>query len=223
MTARLLTSLACVFGLTAVFAAPAHAQQAPATAGLQVSELENGFVVAPDVRFTTVNDRSSTLAGVYGGYELDKTLFIGAAGYWNTNRDRDFELQYGGGVVKWTLLGHNPVSVSIGSLVGVGSATLTRSYGDLFGTPIAVPANVRMGPNGQVVTTSSASRLSASTQLRIHDDFVVAEPQVTVMMRLAPWVRLDVGGGYRFIGSSRYLDDQLKGASGSVAIRFGVK
>lgn len=218
---RFITSFAAVVAVASLFAAPAYAQ-APATGGLQITQLENGFVVAPDVRFTTVNDRSTTLAGVYGGYEFDHTLFVGAAGYVNTNRDRDFELQYGGGLVKWTVFGHKPVSISAGSLVGFGSATITRTYGDLFGTPITVPANVRMGPNGQVITTT-ASRIAASTPVRLRDDFMVAEPQLTVILRLASWARLDVGGGYRFVGSSRYLDDQLKGASGSVAIRFGGK
>ncbi|MFN7915362.1 MAG: hypothetical protein U0Q55_08475 [Vicinamibacterales bacterium] len=220
MRGRLLAFTLCGAALATVVAMPAQAQTT-ATSGLQITPIESGFIVAPDVRFTTVNDRSTTLAGVYGGYEFDRTLFVGAAGYWNTNRDRDHELQYGGGVVKWTLFGHNPVSVSVGSLVGAGTATLTRTYGDLFGTPVAIPANLRMGPNGQVITITSSSRISASTPVRLRDDFVVAEPQVTVILKLASWARLDVGGGFRFVGSSRYLDNQLKGASGSVAIRLG--
>lgn len=206
-----------------LLAGAAHAQDpaAPAAGALQITELENGFVVAPDVRFTTINDRSTTLAGAYAGYEFDRTFFIGAAGYWNTNRERDFETQYGGGVVKWTFFGRKPVSISAGSLVGLGSATLTRAYGDLFGAPVTIPATVRMGANGRVTTTTTTSRITASTPVRVSDDFVLAEPQITVVLRLARWARLDVGGGYRFVGSSDYLKDQLKGASGSIAVRLG--
>lgn len=225
MTNTLRTSLASAVAVVLLVAGSAYAQDPAAaqTGGLQITELENGFVVAPDVRFTTINDRSTTLAGAYAGYEFDRTFFIGAAGYWNTNRERDFETQYGGGVVKWTVFGRKPVSISAGSLVGVGSATLTRPYGDLFGAPVTIPANVRMGTNGRVTTATPASRITASTPVRISDDFVLAEPQITVALRLARWARLDVGGGYRFVGSSDYLKDQLKGGSASIAIRLGSK
>lgn len=202
-----------------LLATPARAQQTPSTGGLQVTELENGFVVAPDVRFTTINDRSATLAGAYGGYEMDRTFFIGAAAYWLTNRDDDFKTQYGGGLVKWTFGGHRAVGVSTGAFVGVGSATLSRTYGDVFGVPAGITPNQRMLPNGRPLTVSS--RVTASTPVRIRDEFFVAEPQVNVLWRVAPWMRVDVGGGYRFIGASNLLQDQLRGASGSVALRFG--
>src|SRR5262245_42856344 len=73
-------------------AAPAQAQAQPMT----IETIRSGFVIAPDTRFTQVNDRSATLAGVYGGYLLEQTFLVGGAGYWLTNGSHDFGMAYGG-------------------------------------------------------------------------------------------------------------------------------
>lgn len=219
MTPRLFVTLA----LTAVVvlaAAPARAQQSGASGGLHVTPLESGFVIAPDIRLTTINDRSATLAGAYGGYEVDRTFFVGAAAYWLANRDDDFKTQYAGGLVRWTVGGHRAVGVSTGAFVGLGSATLSRTYADLFGEPVVAAANTRPGQAGRG-TIGVPSRINGASLLRIKDDFVVAEPQVNLLLRLVPWMRLDVGAGYRFVGASNLLERQLRGASGSIALRFG--
>src|SRR4051812_34747871 len=90
----------------------AGAQTVPAPNPLRIEPIDSGFVVAPDARFTSVNDRFATLAGVYGGWLTDRTLLIGAGGYWLANRDDDFEMQYFGGVARWTIGGHRRFGVS---------------------------------------------------------------------------------------------------------------
>ena len=205
------------------FAAPAAAQQAAPTraTALEIKELEDGFVVAPDVRFSQVNDRTATLAGVYGGWLTDRTLLVGGGAYWLTNRDDDLKMQYAGGLVRWTVGGHRRVGVSAGALVGVGDATLSRTYGDVLGIPVgtAISNFARFGDSrnhrgpGQIVTSD--------TRVRISDNFFVAEPQVNALWNITPWMRLDVGVGYRFIGAADLLDDELRGPSGSIAFQFG--
>lgn len=187
-------------------ASPALAQTPASSGGLQISEVNNGWVVAPEVQFTTINDRSATLAGGYVGYDIEHTVLIGGAAYGLTNRDRNFEAQYGGGLVRWTFGGDRPIAISAGALIGGGSATLTRTYADLIGRPGAGPA---------------ANRVSGSTRVRVHDDFFVAEPKLNLLVRLTAWMRLDIGGSYRAVAGSRLLEGQLRGASGSVGIRFG--
>jgi hypothetical protein len=65
--------------------------------------------------------------------------------------------------------------------------------------------------------------ISGSTLVRVEDSFFVAEPQLSVIVRLAPWARLDVGASYRTIDSTDVIAHALSGASGSVALRISSK
>ncbi|MCC6989221.1 MAG: hypothetical protein IT181_09505 [Acidobacteria bacterium] len=211
-------------------AVPAGAQttgQAPASAGssLQIQKLQSGFVIAPDAKFTEVNDRQATLVGGYAGWLTDRTFFLGAGGYVLANRDDDFRMQYGGGLARWTFFGDRAVAVSTGVFAGFGDATLARPYGEIFGTPRQTSANAsfqsgRGRTNGPRIGTSL---ITTDTPVRISEHFVMAEPQVNAVWTITPWLSLDAGVGYRFIGATDLLGDQLRGPSGSVAIRFGGK
>src|SRR5215475_3523252 len=78
--------LLVVLGVCAPAAAQQEQQQPAAPAQpMTIETIRSGFVIAPDTRFTQVNDRSATLAGVYGGYLLEQTFLVGGAGYWLTN------------------------------------------------------------------------------------------------------------------------------------------
>src|SRR5262245_45674764 len=98
--------LLVVLGMCAPAAAQQEQQQQPPAPPqaqpMTIETIRSGFVIAPDTRFTQVNDRAATLAGVYGGYLLEQTFLVGGAGYWLTNGSHDFEMAYGGAVVGWT-------------------------------------------------------------------------------------------------------------------------
>jgi hypothetical protein len=202
---------------------PAQTPAAPTAAsnGLQIAQLEEGFVIAPDARFTKINDRTATLAGAYAGWMVDRTLLIGAAGYWLANRGDDFKVQYGGAIIRWAIGGHRAVAISPGLFLGVGDATLSRPYGEIFGdprTPLPVSSRGRDTRNG---IRFGQTFPSADTPVRVSDTYYVAEPQVTAVWRLTPWMRLDAGVTYRFIGDADLLDKQLRGPAGTLAIQFG--
>jgi hypothetical protein len=206
---------------TTLFPASASAQpSAPAASGLQVQTVDSGFVIAPDAKFTNVNDDFATFAGVYGGWLTDRTLLVGAGAYWLANRDRDFTMQYFGGLARWTVGGHRRLGLSAGALVGVGDATISRPYGDLFGQPAGgtPPAsrNARFGDRSH-----SGSAITSATRVLVSDDFFIAEPQVNAIWNITGWMRLDAGVGYRLIGTSDLLEDQLRGVSGSIGLQFG--
>lgn len=209
-------------------AAPTWAQSsspapAPQAQGLQIQRLQSGFVIAPDAKFTEVNDRQATLVGGYLGWLSDRTFFIGAGGYVLANRDDDFRMQYGGGLARWTFFGDRAIAVSTGVFAGFGSATLARPFGDVFGTP-PTPATTTSFQTGRGRTSGprpGTSIITADTPVRINDHFVMAEPQVNAVWTITPWLSLDAGVGYRFIGATDLMGDQLRGPSGSVAIRFG--
>ena len=214
----------------AVFAAAvptrAHAQSAPTTAsasGLQISQVQSGLVVAPDVRFTEVNGRQATLAGGYLGWLTDKRLLVGGAGYFLANRHDDFQMQYGGGLVRWTFLADRPVAISTGVFAGFGTATIARPFGDLFNIPTSPAASVPAGRGGNNGRIRFGTSPSADTPVRIHDDYTLAEPQLNIVWSITPWLRLDAGAGYRFVGNAELLNRQLRGASGSLALQFGAR
>jgi len=193
----------------------------PAGAGLQVQRLESGVVVAPDVVLTEVNGQQATLAGGYIGWLTDRTLLVGAAGYVLANRDDDFKMQYGGGLARWTFFSRRALAVSTGVLAGFGDATLALPYGEVFGPPRTSLLPAPSGRDGRIRFGGGASSITAETPVRISERFLVAEPQVHAVWTIAPWLRVNVGGGYRFIGGADWLGDELRGPSGSLALQFG--
>lgn len=199
--------------------AAAGAQTSPAPNAFRIEPIESGFVIAPDARFATVNDKFATLAGVYGGWLTDRTLLVGAGGYWLANRDDTFKMQYFGGVGSWTFGARRKVGVRAGALVGGGSATLAKTYGDLFGEiPSGAPGINR---DHRLSFRRGGSPITSATLVRVNEDFFIAEPQVTAVMSLTKWLRVDAGVGYRLIGGADLLNEDLRGTSGSIALQLG--
>jgi hypothetical protein len=215
--------------LLLTFAAPltAGAQEGtpaapPSSGSLIVETLESGFVIAPEARLTNVNDDFAALAGVYGGWALERTLLIGGGGYLLTNQSDDFKMAYGGPVVEWMVHGDRNFGFGARGLVGVGNATISGTLNELFDVPLTEtvsPGSQRMdrvlrggGRAGRGIT--------GATTVAVKEDYFVAEPQGTVFWRAAPWLRIDAGIGYRLIGAAGGLDDRLRGLSGSFSVQL---
>jgi hypothetical protein len=189
-----------------------------------VGPIESGFIIAPDVRFTQVNDRAATLVGAYGGWMTEHTVLIGAGGYWLANGARDFEMAYGGPVVEWLVHGDRTIAFGARGLVGGGRATLGGTLGDLFGVrtdQVAAPSLNRGDHRGRPVGTDGRRGLTSSSLVIVRDDFFIAEPQAIVSVRAARWLHVDAGVGYRLIAGAENLDDRLGGVSGTISVKFG--
>jgi hypothetical protein len=206
--------------MAALLPSAAVAQTAAPASPLKIEPIDSGFVLAPDARFSDVNDKFATLAGVYGGWLTDRTLLVGAGGYWLANRDDNFKMQYFGGVGSWTIGARRKVGLRAGALVGGGSATLAKTYGDLFGEiPAGAPGlsrDHRLSFRGR-----AGSPITSATLVRVNEDFFIAEPKVTAVMSLTKWLHLDAGVGYRLIGGADLLSEDLRGISGSIAFQLG--
>lgn len=206
--------------IAALLPSAAVAQTAAPASPLKIEPIDSGFVLAPDARFSEVNDKFATLAGVYGGWLTDRTLLVGAGGYWLANRDDNFKMQYFGGVGSWTIGARRKVGLRAGTLVGGGSATLAKTYGDLFGEiPAGAPGlsrDHRLSFRGR-----GGSPITSATLVRVNEDFFIAEPQVNAVMSLTKWLHLDAGVGYRLIGGADLLSEDLRGISGSIALQLG--
>jgi hypothetical protein len=190
-----------------------------------IERLPSGFVIAPDVRFADVDGRFGNFVGGYGGWMTDRTLLIGIGGYWLTNGQDGFEMAYGGGVVEWTFFSDRRVALSARALIGGGGATVVDTLANLgYRTDDGGPVDPRFPePNGgrHGFFPPRGRPLPGDTRVRFHEDFFVAEPQVNASVRLAGWLRLGAGVGYRLIGSANQLNDRLRGVSGTVSLQIG--
>jgi hypothetical protein len=59
------------------------------------------------------------------------------------------------------------------------------------------------------------------TNVRVRDEFFVAEPEANVIINLGKRFHLSAGAGYRFAGRDRGTRDGVSGATGTVALQIG--
>jgi hypothetical protein len=186
---------------------PPPASPAPPSSSGSIQQVtrtpgDDGFVIAPDFRFSEIGGHTAALAGAYGGAVFAGRFLFGAGGYWQTNDVHGQRLAYGGGVVEWRALKAGPIGINAHGLVGWGQA----SYDGVFIT------------DGHVDNHHSNAFTYPDPRFRFHDDFAVAEPEVQVVGRFAKSLRLVAGAGYRFTSSH---NDDLNGFGGSVSLQFG--
>lgn len=209
---------ACV--LVALGVGTASAQQTSVGADqakrpLIVERIRNGFVIAPDVKVTEVDNRFATLAGGYAGWVNDDTLMIGGGGYWLANREDGFELAYGGFVTEWLTRRDRRIRFGARGLAGVGTATLSDEI-DLR----TLPAFARFGSRNR--STIGAPSFTTTRRIVHQDEFFVFEPQASVLVRMTDRIGLSCGVGYRVIGDAGRFRNRLEGLSGSLAVTVGV-
>jgi hypothetical protein len=201
--------------LTAV---PALAQQPDPQAGpLIVERIHNGWLFAPDVRATEVNGETTALAGGYIGRIHDNSLVVGGGAYVLTNPDDDVKLAYGGAVVEWLVRSDRRIGFGLRTLVGGGSATLPVSVGDVIGGD----GHMRRAYQHLRGRWPQLPQLDPTDTVRVGDGFLVAEPQVNVLLNLSGGQRLVFGLGYRATAFANRLGDQINGVSGSISYQFG--
>ena len=174
---------------------------------MTVERVHNGFLVAPDFKFTEVDRKSSGLAGGYAGVVFDEHIFVGGGGYVLATNTRGRDLAYGGVVLQW----------------------LSGGSDDVFGFSAKTLLGGGWTESSSVVQTLSGP--SRYLNVRVEQRFFVAEPGIDALFRMTKHVRLAVGGGYRFTGSdgrgrlAPYSavsgTDRLNGAVGSIALHLG--
>jgi len=177
-----------------------------------VEKIKSGFVLAPDFKFTEVDDEFGGLAGAYGGYLIDETLLIGGGFYWLSNGSDAREMAYGGALVEYIARPSKLIHVSVRGLVGAGTTTL--------GFDLQQPEREQFGSRGFDRFGDRRGRVPQHRVFLYYDDFFIAEPQANVFFNLAGWLRVGLGASYRFIGATE-VGDRLKGVSGNISFVFG--
>lgn len=183
-----------------------------------VERVDNGFAIAPEVKVTEVDHRTSELVGATAGIVLDNSIFVGGGGFWNASGSHDREMGYGGFVFQWLAHANDTVSFAAKALIGGGTATLTDSITETIRIPNPVPlVNGRPDP----ARTPTFTTQTITTQFRRRDDFFVAEPELDVRVRLSKHARFTAGVGYRAVGANRGDSSRLQGAVGTIGLQLG--
>ena len=104
------------------------AREPAAPDGLTLDNASNGWVVAPDFKFTRVDDSDAALVGAYGGKFIERRLLVGGGAYWLSGAP-DVSMAYGGGLVEWFGNPGGLVDFSVRGFVGLGTATLSERFG----------------------------------------------------------------------------------------------
>lgn len=102
--------------------------------------------------------------------------------------------------------------IETGWVFGGGPATMPRPLGEV----VNLDALNRRGPRH-----IRFGQIDPATPVGVNDDFEVVEPQVDLLRNVSPRWRINFGVGSRMVGWAPYLGDQLRGASGSIALQVG--
>ena len=202
-------------------AASAQPSSQPTQGPMTVERMHNGFLVAPDVKVTNVDRKTSELVGGYAGWLSDDTFFVGGGGYWLASGSRDREMGYGGLIVQWFSHSGNRVGFSAKGLVGGGQATLGNTVTTTERVPSIDPRQLpQVGPVRLDLNQLSRTITTTST-VRFRESFFIAEPEVGVFLRLSRHTRLTGGVSYRLVGAEGRDENRLRGAAGSIALQIG--
>jgi hypothetical protein len=184
----------------------------PQTSGpMTVVPVRNAFIITPEIRFGQINHRDEAFAGATAGILMNNRLFLGAGGYWLVeNNSRDLGLGYAGVVAGVYVRGEGPVDLSLTALVGGGWATAAWD-----GEPYTLGTNRHMNDGYYQSGDSGWNRWDHA------DGFFVAEPSANLCIRVSRRIWISAGVGYRFISGTNGVDNELRGATGSVAVTFG--
>ena len=160
----------------------------------------DGFVLAPDFKFTEMNHRTTGFAGFYGGAVFAGQVMLGGGAYFQLDDYASEQMAYGGFVAEYRLFHNHPVGVALHGLAGFGATN--------------VPIYGHGGRYGYYGSCGYGYAYYGCP----YDGFFIGEPEVRVAARFSDSLRLVGGIGYRFTSSDFY---RLNGPVGSIGVQFG--
>ncbi len=200
------TSIAktCVMGLLALTVGLGGRAEAAGGIGL------HGFG-APVVKTMKINDDAAFMAGVRGGWLIDRRLSIGGGFYGagphvktsgetaaRYGADTDIAMWYGGLEAEYTLGGNSLYHLTLSALAGPGRVTIVEGF--------------------------DSHKRGKDIDDVAHDSFFVFEPGIQGEINVTSWFRVAAGiswlvaDGVKITGLG---DDDFSGPAGSLTFKFG--
>jgi hypothetical protein len=199
-------------------------QPTPTQGPMTVERLHSGFVFTPEAKITDFDRQTSGLIGGSAGWLAEEAFFFGGGGYWMPNGSNGRELGYGGFVMQWFVVGGDRFGLSAKALLGGGTATVLQTVTQVVGLPSPRDLD-RLTPAQR---DDLVRAHTVSSNVRVRNDFFVAEPEVNARFGIAKHVHLTLGAGYRFAGNGWYHYyggfnhlERVSGAVGSFGVTFG--
>jgi len=199
-------------------------QPTPTQGPMTVERLHSGFVFTPEAKITDFDHQTSGLIGGSAGWLAEEAFFFGGAGYWMPNGSNGRELGYGGFVMQWFVVGGDRFGLSAKALLGGGTATVLQTVTQVVGLPSPRDLD-RLTPAQR---DDLVRAHTVSSNVRVRNDFFVAEPEVNARFGIAKHVHLTLGAGYRFAGNGWYYHyggfnhlERVSGAVGSFGVTIG--
>ena len=199
-TSCLLRAVATVALLAVPAAAPAQQPPAPTTqtGPMIVEQVHQRFSISPEYKVSKFDDATAQFAGVQGSVFLTGSIAIGGGFYTLTNGTKGRGMTYGGATIGWQPLTGGPFGLDLHGLIGMGQGTTTDT-----------------------VTLTRFRNQPITVTQRLSSDFLVAEPQADLLVRLTKHLNLSIGGGYRFAGHTDLDRDRFSGATGTIGLQLG--
>lgn len=178
---------------------------------LSVSDVDLSGYGAPYVSFSRLGEKAGVFVGGRGGLIINDSFVIGAGGMGLTYPTRREDISgtsyegdmphvtvgYGGGILEYHILPKKLFHVSIGVLIGGGGLSLSDKSDEDEG---------------------------GNDHDRGTDKFFVVEPELYLYVNVTRFLRIGIGGSYRYvngINTEEFTDKDLRGATASVIASFG--
>ncbi len=215
------------FTAVLVFACSAATSFAQSTEIQGLETIQNGFVIAPDFKFSEMDGQSANLLGGYAGWLTDRKLFIGGGAYWLTSGPAGSDLAYGGALVEWFVQRNERFNVSFRGLAGLGMGTVVVDV-DEFPEPDSPDRGFGthgnrggFGAFGAVGGRGGRFPHPFPSSVRVDETFFVAEPQAIASYTFTNWLRLGAGAGYRLVAGASGLESRFRGPTASISLQLG--
>jgi hypothetical protein len=177
--------------------------------------IESGGFGGPVVKFTQIKKEFGVLVGGYGGWLINHTFMIGGGGYGLVNKIRaseeaqtayqlylgrpvNLEMGYGGVVLEYIDNSNALVHFAFNTLIGAGGVTYNERDNDDWD----------WNDNNNRPT----------------DAFFIVEPELKAELNVTTFLRINIGGSYRFVSGINIIglkNSDIAGPSANITFKFG--
>jgi hypothetical protein len=177
--------------------------------------IESGGFGGPVVKFTQIKNEFGVLVGGYGGWLINHTVMLGGGGYGLVNKIRasdeaqefyrsftgrpiNIEMGYGGVVLEYINSSNSLVHFAFNALIGAGGVSYKEREDNDW----------EWNDNNNGPT----------------DAFFIVEPEFKAELNITAFLRINVGGSYRFVSGINITglkNSDIAGPSANITFKFG--